>query len=63
LKKVVFNNTSIEEINQLIDELENISGADVCRTLVQFEINCKNTELKNKARKSANKICSYNLSF
>lgn len=57
LKDMTFNNSNIEEINCLIEALEKIGGSDVCSTLVTFEINCENEELKNKARKAANKIC------
>jgi len=62
-KDNVLNNTNIEEINLLIEALENIGGSDVCSTFVYFEINCKNEELKNKARKAANKTCGDNLDF
>ena len=59
-KDVVFNTSNIEEINFLIEALENIGGSDVCSTFVNFEINCSNEELKNKARKAANKTCREN---
>jgi len=51
------NEKDIELIMHIIGALEEIGGSDVCSTLVYFEINCNNPELKREAHEVANRIC------
>lgn len=47
----------IELIMHMIGALGNIGGSDACSTLVNFEINCNNSQLKQEAHKVADRIC------
>jgi len=51
-----------EEFNEaslIIEALARIGGAETCSTLVIFEVEAQNSQLKEKARKAADQVCGY----